>query len=542
MGRVYANGSVFDGIRHRGSCAVGVRGGRIVAVGDLGEVREHAGPGADEIDVAGGLVLPGFIDGHMHPMVGGLERLRCEMTSLSSREEYLDAIRSHAQAHPGKGWFRAGGWSASAFGPAGPTREDLDAVLPDRPAFITSSDHHDAWVNSRALEITGVGADTPDPDDGWFERDAHGRPTGTVREAAMAMVGDHVDTSREEYYQGLLEAQSYLHSLGITGWHDALIGGYAGIDDPTQAYLDALGAGSLTARVRASQWWDRHRGVEQVDDLVAQRERLAEAGLDAGSVKFMVDGIAETFTAAVTIPYTGDLHCRCGDRGLAFMSTEQLNAAVVAVDAAGLEAHFHAIGDRAVHDALNAVEHARRVNTMSDRRHQIAHLQLVRPEDRPRFRSLAVAANAEGMWARRETPAVQMLLAHLDEERVGWHYPFADIAAGGVPLAGGSDWPVNPPEPIQAIHVLVNRREYVPDGPATDPLCPEQAIGLEQAMAAYTSGSAYVNRWHDQGSIQVGARADLITVDRDPFACPSEQIGAASVTSVYTGDQQVHPS
>jgi predicted amidohydrolase YtcJ len=498
------------------------------------------GPGAEEVDLERGLLTPGFQDAHMHPMVGGLERLRCELTELGSAEEYLDAIREHAARQSGDAWVRGGGWSLDAFPASGPTAQLLDSVVPDRPAFLPSSDHHDAWVNTKALEVAGITAETPDPPDGWFERDEHGRPTGTVREGAMAMVGDHLTTSREEYHRAMLEAQGYLHSFGITGWHDALIGGYAGLDDPTQAYLDVLAAGQLTARVRASQWWDRHRGVDQLAELVEQRARLGEAGLDAGSVKLMVDGIAESFTAAVEEPYLDLTGCRCGDRGLAFMDPHQLAEAVAALDAAGFSAHFHAIGDRAVHAALDAVEHARRANGMNDNRHQIAHLQLVRPGDRPRFRRLGVAANLEGMWARADTAAVRLLLPHLDPERVDWHYPFKDILDAGADFAGGSDWPVNPPNAVEAMHVLVNRRGYVESGDPPAPLCPGQGITLTQAMTAYTGGAAFVNHQPDSGSVQVGARADLVVLDRDPFAGPVDEIGAARVRLTYAGGVRVY--
>jgi predicted amidohydrolase YtcJ len=244
----------------------------------------------------------------------------------------------------------------------------------------------------------------------------------------------------------------------------------------------------------------------------------------------MVDGIGETFTAAVTEPYLGKVHCACGDRGLAFFDHQQLFDAVTALDKAGLQAHFHAIGDRAVHDALDGVEHARRANGLNDHRHQIAHMQLVRPEDRPRFRRLGVAANLEGMWVNTATPAVQLVLPHLDRERIDWHYPFADIAATGAHMAGGSDWPVNPPEPIGAIHALVNRRPYVADGDPPEPLLADQGLTLSQALRCYTSGAAFVNHQPDTGTIQIGARADLAVLDRDIFTGSVDEIGAARVT------------
>lgn len=537
---VLLNGRAFDGHRYRGECAVALSGDRIVAVGEPDEVRRAVGAGAEQVDLAGGLVSPGFHDAHMHPVVGGLERLWCEMNELSAPEEYLAALREHRADRPDDEWVRGAGWSVDAFGPQGPTAAMLDEVVPDRPAFIPSSDHHNAWVNTRALELAGVSAATPDPVDGWVERDEHGRPTGTLREAAMALVHEHVTTSRQEYYEGLLEAQRHLFSVGITGWHDALLGGYAGLDDPVPAYLDALAAGTLVAAVRGSLWWDRHRGVEQVDDLLRRRAELAEAGLDAGSVKIMVDGITETFTAAVTEPYLGATGCPCGDSGMPFLAKEQLDEAAAAVDAAGFQLHFHAIGDKAVHDALDAVEHARRTNGQDDHRHHIAHLQLVRPEDRRRFADLGVVANLEGMWASEETPAVQMLQPHLDDERLGWHYPFADVVAAGAMVAGGSDWPVNPPDPVSALHVLVNRAAYHPDGQAGAPLVAGQALSLDQAMGAYTRGSAFVNHRPDRGVLRVGARADLAVLDRDPFAGAREEIGAARVVATWVAGSKVH--
>lgn len=539
---LFLNGRVFDGLHDRGRQAVAVSDGHVIAMGDPGAVREVAGSAAELVDVAGGLVAPGFQDAHAHPLVGGLELLRCELTGISTQEGYLDAIAECARRRPEDAWVRGGGWSVDVFGPEGPTAELLDRVVPDRPAFLPASDHHDAWVNSRALEIAGITAETPDPPDGWFVRDEHGRPTGTIREAAMAMVGDHVETSREQYADAMREAQRHLYSWGITGWHDALIGGYAGLDDPTQAYLDLLESGELTALVHASQWWDRHRGLDQVDGLCEQRERLREAGLDATSVKIMLDGVTQTFTASVSEPYLGELHCPCGNSGLDFLTREEAIEATVALDRAGFQVHFHAIGDRAVTNALDAVEAARRTNHMNDRRHQIAHLQMVRPEDRPRFRTLGVSANIEGMWASSRTPAVELLAPHLDDERLAWHYPVADIARSGGHLAGGSDWPINPPDVVGAVHTLVNRFAYADEEDARDPLCPEQAISLTRALQAYTHGSAFVNHRTDGGVLQVGSRADLVVLDQDLFELPDEEIGSASVVRTYSAGELVHES
>lgn len=529
------NGRIFDGTTYRGRGSVVIDRGRIVSV-EYG-VQDDVPGGSEVVDLHGGLLSPGFIDAHMHPMVGGLEQLRCELNELSSREEYLSALADSAGSSEDHGWFRAGGWAVGVFGEAGPTASDLDRVVGERPAFVVSSDHHNAWVNTAALQIAGITSSTPDPPDGWIVRDRDGNPTGALREAAMALVFDHVATSRQGRLAALLQAQEHLHAGGITGWHDALIGGYAGLDDPTQAYLDAIGQRRLTARVRASQWWDRHRGTEQVAELAEQREALAEKGLDAGSVKLMVDGIAETFTAAVTQPYLNPPSCPCGDSGLNFLDREQLTEAATALVAAGFSLHFHAIGDQAVHHALDAVEAA---GAMPGRRHQIAHLQLVRPEDRARFAELGVVANVEGMWVDASSGAVAGIREHLDRERYGWHYPFAQIARHGAHLAGGSDWPVNPPEPIGAIHALVNRRPYSADGGGPDPLVEKESLSLVQAFTAYTRGAALTNHRADLGRIAVGLAADLAVLDRDPFAGPVDQVGAARVIRTYAGGRLVH--
>ena len=536
---VFRGGGVFDARAHRADVCVAVVGGRVVSLGDLDEVRAAAGAGAEEFDLAGGLLSAGFEDAHVHPMVAGLEQAGCDLSGSSSRGEYLEAIGQHAAEHPEATWIRGGGWSLAAFAAEAPSVADLDSVVPDRPVFLPSSDHHDAWVNTRALELAGVTRDTPDPPDGWLMRDADGKLEGTLREAAMALVGDHVTTSREEYADGLRRAQRYLHSHGITGWHDALIGGYAGIDDPTQAYLDLLGSGELVSRVRAALWWDRHRGVEQIKDLIERRADLAEHGLDAGAVKVMADGISETGTAAVTEPYTNLPFCSCGEHGLSFLDTDQFQEAVAGLDAAGFQVHVHAIGDRAVHDALDAIEQARRMNGMNDLRHQIAHLQLVRPADRARFGRLGVVANIQGMWASAETPAVTLLEPHLDEERRGWQYPFAEILRGGAVCAGGSDWPVNSPSPVAAMHTLVNRRAPG-SGPADRALVPGQALTLTEAYAAYTSGSAYANHRTGSGALQIGARADLVVLDRDCFHAPVEEIGETRVRATFVNGTLVH--
>ncbi len=544
---IFAHGRLFDGLSYHHDHAVGVRGRMIHSVGPLERVREDMAAVCERVevvDVDGGLVMPAFHDAHLHPLIGGLEMRSTLLTDCESAEACFDKIADAAAGQQGDGWFRGGGWSLEHFDQhTGPTAEQLDRVVPDRPAFLPSNDHHNAWVNTRALELAGITRETPDPPDGWIERDADGHPTGTLREAAAQLVHRLVDTTREEKRDALREAQAHLHSWGVVGWQDALVGGYAGIDDPTQAYLDLAADDELTARVRLALWWDRHRGVEQIEDLKAERGRLAEAGLDAGSVKLMVDGVSETFTMAVDEPYLGGARCPCdgGERGLTFLGPDQLAEAVVALDRAGFQAHFHALGDRAVRTALDAIETARRFNGWSNQRHQLAHLQLVAPRDRNRFRLLGAIANVEGMWARYHTPAVQMVEPYLDQERRDWQYPFADIVNSGALVAGGSDWPINPPDPMEGIHVLVNRSSRTTDERDEEPpMRDDQGLTLLQAMQAYTSGAAHANHQEDSGNLRVGASADVVVLDRDPFDLHEDHIGSAEVVSAWSRGSEVY--
>ncbi len=324
--------------------------------------------------------------------------------------------------------------------------------------FLPNRDHHGAWVNSRTLELAGIDRDTPDPADGRIERDASGNPTGCLHEGAMGLVERLVDdTGEEEYYQAFLLAQEYLHSLGITAWQDAILGDYAALDDPSPVYVRAAEEGRLTARVRGALWWERENGLEQVAAFAERRRVLARDRFAPGAVKVMQDGVAENYTAGMTAPYLDGCGCATDNRGLSFVDPALLREAVVRLDAEGFQVHVHAIGDRAVREALDAFEQARAANGRQDLRHHIAHIQVVHPQDRPRFAELGVTANMQPLWAAYDDQMVDLTLPYLGDERAGWQYPFADLARAGARLAAGSDWPVSSPDPLAGIHVAVNR-------------------------------------------------------------------------------------
>ena len=533
---VFRGGSWFDGHRYRGAGAVLVEAGRVVAVGD-----DVDAAGAEVVDLAGGLMAPGFVDAHAHTVQGGLERTRCDLSAWETREEYLAAVAAYVAGNPDRPWILGGGWAMAAFPGGTPTAADLDAIVPDRPVLLPNRDHHGAWVNSRALELAGIDRHTPDPADGRIERDADGRPTGTLHEGAMRLVTRLLaPVSEAEYDAALLAGQAHLHSLGITGWQDAIVGDYAGMDDPGPTYRRAAERGLLTGFVVGALWWDRERGTEQVADLVGRRRDYSFGRFRATSVKIMQDGVIENFTAAVTTPYLD----RCGhatpNSGHSFVDAESLRKAVPALVDADFQVHVHAIGDRGVREALDAFEGIED-RDRRDLRHHIAHLQLVHPDDVPRFAELGVAANCQALWACLEDQMTELTIPFLGEERARWQYPFGSLHRSGARLVMGSDWPVTSPDPLAAIHTAVTRTTYGDPGRAgREPFLPEQAVDLETAFAAYTSGSAWVNHRDDAGVLRPGAVADLVVLDRDPFAHPPAEIGAARVVSTWVDGEPVH--
>lgn len=516
--------------------AVAVTAGRITALSEAATAAR--GAGTEVIDLDGRIVLPGFIDAHIHPVVAGVESAQVDLTAARTVEECLDTVNAYARAHPQREWIAGGGWSMELFDQGTPTRALLDQVVADRPVYLTNRDHHGAWVNSSALKRATIDSITPDPGDGRIERDDTGTPTGMLQEGAMRLVSQHIPPlTPHEGLAGLLAAQQTLHRYGIIGWQDALLGDSPLMANVSNAYLDAITGQLLTAKVVGALWWDRTRGAEQIDELVQRRDRHRQLGLNTGTVKMMQDGIAENFTAGMLTPYFDCCGHQTGNSGLSFVDPEQLGGYVTELDRLGFQVHFHALGDRAVREALDAVEAARNANGVSDNRHHLAHLQVVDPVDIPRFAQLGATANIQPLWATHEPQMDQLTIPFLGADRAARQYPFADLASTGASIAAGSDWPVSDPNPWAAIHVAVNRLNIDTPG---EVFLPEQRIDLEAAIAAYTVGSAYVNHWDDTGVIRVGDAADLIVLNGDPFTAPIDTIGHTTVDMTFVDGMCVH--
>jgi predicted amidohydrolase YtcJ len=423
-------------------------------------VREHLDGRTESIDLGGRTVLPGFQDGHVHASSAGIERRRCDLTEVHSREGYVEAIARYAAANnPQLTWITGGGWSMDVFPRGVPTKEDLDRAVPDRPVILYNRDHHGAWANSIALERAGIDARTPDPADGRIERDAKGEPGGMLQEGATELVRGHVPAlTTDEIAAGILEGQRYLHSLGITAWQEAIVGESPVVVDCFEAFLALDRAGSLTAKVVGAQWWPRGADDQMIETLLERRE-LARSGphFRADSVKFMQDGICENFTAAMLTSYLDAAGRATHNCGTSFFDADALKHYVTLVDAHGFQAHFHAIGDRAVREVLDAAEAARAANGATDRRHCAAHIQVVHPEDLARFARIGMVANGQPLWACAEPQMVELTLPFLGPERSSWQYPFASLVRAGARLCFGSDWPVSTPNVLEEIHVAVNR-------------------------------------------------------------------------------------
>lgn len=532
MNILFRGGRVFTA--HGGFAeAVLVRDGVIAAVGPERELAAQA-PRHETVDLDGGLLTPGFTDAHMHPVQAGLERARCDLSAVYGLEEYLAAVRAYADAHPERTWIDGGGWDMSAFPGGLPRREQLDFL--DRPAYLIQRDHHAAWVNTRALELAGVTKDTPDPADGRIERDPDGTPTGVLHEGAMDLVGLRAPRpTAADLDAALMDAQAHLFSLGITGWQDAIVGSYAGSDDQLPTYLSAARSGRLKARVVGALWWDRTRGLDQLESLIDRR--ASAEGLDrfaATSVKIMQDGITENFTAATLEPY-----CGCGGTGLSYVDPAKLKEYVAELDRHGFQVHVHAIGERAVREALDGF-----AGTDPANRHHIAHLQIIEPSDLPRFAELGVTANLQPLWATHHLQMDELTLPFLGEPRSSWQYPFADLLRHGTRFCAGSDWPVSNADPLQGMHVAVNRTEpgssvHAGYPTAQTPFLPEQRIDLATVMTAYTAGSAWINR-SPAGVIEPGRPADLVVLDRDPFTLPEKEIWTTRVRMTFVDGEAVH--
>jgi predicted amidohydrolase YtcJ len=512
--------------------AVAVRAGSIVYVGDDAGAAGLVGPETAVVELGGAMVLPGFQDSHVHPVSGGVELGLCDLNGSADAEEVARRLRAYAAAHPERPWITGGGWDLPLYPQANPRREALDALVGDRPAYLSAADGHSAWVSSRALALAGVTAATPDPPGGRIERDpTTGEPSGTLREAAMALVARHLPPiTAEERAEGLRRFRDRAHRVGITGVLEASADG-----ETLAAYRELATAGALDLHVAAALYVDP---LPPVDEEVARVAALAREdwgdGVTAGWAKLFADGVIEAGTAALLAPYVG----LGGSRGELAWPEEKLRAVAVALDRAGFELHVHAIGDRAIRVTLDAVAEVRRTNGPRSRRPTLAHIQLFDPADLDRLRELGAIASFQPLWAWADPYILELTEPKLGTARSRWLYPIASVVATGAVVAAGSDWSVSSLAPLEGIEVALTRRANdAGPGPAW---IPEERATLATMLAAYTIGAAYAARREAAtGSIEVGKRADLVVLARNLFTLPAHEISETAVWLTYFGGREV---
>jgi len=501
--------------------ALAVTAGKIVFAGATDKALRLRGDTTRVVDLGGRMVLPAFQDSHIHLVTGGVELGLCDLNGLRTKREVLAKVKDYAASHADLAWIVGGGWDLPLFPQANPRKEDLDAVVPDRPAVMDSADGHSAWVNSRALALAGITGNTPDPAGGRIERDPKtGAPTGTLRESAAGLVEKFLpETGPADYIKGLKAGLALANRFGIASIVEASAG-----PEILDAYAALDRTDELSVRVVASLHVNTRRGVSEVARLAGLRRRYAGTRLKATMAKIFADGVMEPHTAALLAPYAD----RPGDRGTPLLEPEAFNALARALDLAGFQIHVHAIGDRAVRMTLDAFAAAGRANGFRDMRHHIAHLELIDPADIPRFKRLGVAANFQALWAYADTYITDLTLPILGPERSRWLYPIGSIARTGAVIVGGSDWSVSSLNPLLAIQVALTRRG--PDEAPGEAWIPEERADLPTMLRAYTVNGAWL--CHDEkirGTLETGKAADLIVLDRDLFAVPASEIGRARV-------------
>jgi hypothetical protein len=417
----------------------------------------------------------------------------------------------------------------SAFGPGAlASRKLLDGVVPDRPVYLSSADGHTVWVNTKALEVAGITNKTPDPPDGRIDREPKtGAAVGSLQEGASALVASKMPpVSDEQREAGLRYAVKYLNGFGITAIQDASVN-----EEDLKTYRKLDDAGDLTLHVIGSIWWEREQGVEQIEGMKRLRSEYTKGHVDAGTVKIMQDGVMENYTAAMLEPYL----IPSKSRGIPMVDPEKLETAVTQLDAAGFQVHFHAIGDAAIRQSLDAVEAARKANGDLGRRHHISHLQLIDAADIPRFRELGVVANFQPLWAYADEYITELTIPFLGPERSAHMYPIGSVQKSGATVAFGSDWSVSSPNPFEEMETAVTRLGAL--GETTEPFLPEEAITLPEAIAAFTINAAYTNRLDKEtGSIEAGKGADLVVLDRNLFEIPaSEMSDVKALVTLFEG-------
>ena len=517
---VIVNGKVYPAGGSRGFYeAVAIRGNRIVAVGAAADLSRYRGTGTTVVDAHGGAVMPGFNDVHTHMLSGGLALEDVDLQGAQTLDDVQGRIRAFAASHPDRSWVRGRGWGYGPFPGGLPTRQQLDAAVPDRPAVMRCYDGHSIWVNSRALAAAGITKDTPDPPNGTIVRDSQGEPTGLLKESPAAALVNRVlpKPTADEQRRALKAAIAEALRFGVTSVTDA-----AGSPEDFDVYDEARRAGELGARVYYSLLVTPGFTERDAERFEALRKAHPDTPLlKTGVIKMFLDGVIETNTAFMLAPYAN-----APTKGTPNYTVAEFDRIVQMLDRRGWQIMVHALGDGAVRMALDGFERAAAANRAParGRRHRLEHIETIDPADIPRFGKLGVIASmhpvggfyvppASAPMRTGPPPPVGAWAGNLGPERAARGGMWKSISRAGGRVVFGSDWPVATIDAMGRIVGIVNRR---PRPGGTD-----ERLTLTAAIDDYTSVAAYAAFDENQkGTLAPGMLADIVVLATDVFAHP----------------------
>lgn len=511
--------------------AVAIRGNQIIRVGTATEIKQLSGPQTQVIDLGGRLVSPGFNDAHIHFLGGASGLNQVDLTGAKTVAEMVERIAAYAKKNPDQKWITGRGWEYTPFPGGLPTKIFLDAVIKDRPVFLSAYDGHSAWVNSKALELAEINSQTKFTGYGEIVRNASGEPTGALKESAQSLVRRLLpQPTREEQLNALRQGLKLAASLGITSLQNA-----SGSANEFSLYEELLQRGELTSRFSMAFSVGEKTTDDQIKGFIELKNKYdLNPMLRAASVKFVLDGVIESHTAAMIERYA-DLPANSGNPfGETTMPPDIYRNLVVKLDKLGFQIYTHAIGDRAVREALNAYEAALKANNRGFNRHRIEHIETVSPEDIPRFAKLNVMASMEPIHADPGTAEVWSRA--VGAERLPFAFAWQSLLKAGARLVYSSDWPAAISlDPIRGLHNAVNRRTI--DGQPPKGWIPQQRISVVDALRAYTQAGAFSSFEEAiKGRIAPGQMADLIVFSQDLFKVDPTRIYETKVVlTVFDG-------
>jgi predicted amidohydrolase YtcJ len=531
---IVINGQVYSAADDALAEAVAVRGNTVVRVGTNREIQRLRRAQTTVIDAKGGAVVPGFIDAHAHLVSGGLSLDQVSLADAKTIDEIKDTIRVWALSHPERQWITGRGWYYQPFNGTMPTRQLLDSLVPDRPAYLVAYDGHTGWANSAALKAAGITRATKNPKDGIIVKDARGEPTGALKEAAMALMSTVAPQPTEEDRLAAIGAAiAEAHRLGITSVHDA--GGPA---SDLELYDRLRKSNQLTLRVYQALRADATLTEAGLEELERIRTRFEDDPvLKTGAIKLVADGVIEAHTAAMLEPYAN----RPSIAGEARFTPAQMNAVVGMLDRRGWQVMTHAIGDAAVRMTLDAYEAAAKANPRPERgrRHRIEHIETIDPADVPRFGKLGVIASFQPVHATPSPTPGDVWSTNIGAERAGRGWLWNSIARVKGPLAFGSDWPVMTFDPKIGLHVAVTRTTE--DGLPKGGWIPAERLALRRAIQVYTRDGAWAS--FDEQRKGILARdmlADIVVLSDDIFSAPPARLTTTEVVVTIADGKVVY--